>query len=515
MPASSLSKVATLGALRGHEVEVRVGGNQAREALDHVLTLAARGFDEPADPGGTAQRDVMASAASSAVNATDDTGGRRIRTGGGIPGVGIGPAASLRGARLNVADARADDPALEWRRLKSRSARSGATCSGSGRAAAREIGEADAAIFDAHLLLLDDADLLGEVRSRVDGGQAAAPAWAATVERVRAELAAIPDPYLQARASDVTSVGEPCSASCLACPASTACPAGYWWPAISPRPRPPSWTARGWTRVVLAFGSTTAHATILLRGRGVPAVVGAGAAVLRIPDGTLLAVDGTRGEVVVDPAAAVQASFRARAAELDRRERLAVAGAKTTALTRDGVEVLVGGNVGSVEDARAAAASGADLAGLVRTEFLFLGRSRAPDVDEQEASLPGDRRGARQPADHAAHPGRRRGQAARLPADASRGQPVPRGARDPAVAGPPRAARRPAAGDGPAGARRASQRDVPDGQRLDEVVQARQLLDDAIKRVGRGEPPDLQVGIMVEVPATALKGGCLPPMWTS
>ncbi len=50
MPASSLSKVATLGALRGHEVEVRVGGNQAREALDHVLTLAARGFDEPADP---------------------------------------------------------------------------------------------------------------------------------------------------------------------------------------------------------------------------------------------------------------------------------------------------------------------------------------------------------------------------------------------------------------------------------------------------------------------------------
>ena len=56
---------------------------------------------------------------------------------------------------------------------------------------AREVGETDAAIFDAHLLLLDDTDLLGEVRGRIETGQAAAPAWAAGVARVEADLAAL------------------------------------------------------------------------------------------------------------------------------------------------------------------------------------------------------------------------------------------------------------------------------------------------------------------------------------
>ncbi len=299
----------------------------------------------------------------------------------------------------------------------------------------------------------------------MDGGQAAAPAWAAAVERVarRAGRDPRPVPAGPGVRRDAPS-GRPCSASCLACPASTACPAGCWWPAISPRPRPPSWTASRVDAVVLAFGSTTAHATILLRGRGVPAVVGAGPAVLRIPDGTLLAVDGTRGEVVVDPAAAVQASFRARAAELDRRERLAVAGAQD-----DSADPRRRRGAGRRErrlargrPRRRGERGRPRRAGPHRVPFP--GSIAGPGRRRAGGGLPRDRRGARRPADHAAHPGRRRGQAARLPADAGRGQPVPRGARDPAVAGPPRAARRPAAGDRPAGARRAGQRDVPDGQ---------------------------------------------------
>lgn len=106
---------------------------------------------------------------------------------------------------------------------------------------------------------------------------------------------------------------------------------------------------------------------------------------LGITGGTLLAVDGTRGEIVADPPPEVQADFRVRAVELARRDRRALADAASPAVSCDGVGVPVDANVGSVEDARAAAASGADLAGLVRTEFLFLGRAQAPDVDEQEA----------------------------------------------------------------------------------------------------------------------------------
>ena len=73
---------------------------------------------------------------------------------------------------------------------------------------AREVGEAEAAIFDAHQLLLDDAALLDDVRSRIDGGLSAVSAWSAAVQDLAAEFAAVPDPYLQARADDVRAVGD-------------------------------------------------------------------------------------------------------------------------------------------------------------------------------------------------------------------------------------------------------------------------------------------------------------------
>ena len=66
-----------------------------------------------------------------------------------------------------------------------------------------------------------------------------------------------------------------------------------------------------------------------------------------------------------------------------RRREAAHASSSEPAVTKDGVDIHVGANLGSVEDARAAAAAGADLAGLVRTELLFLDRARPPSVDEQ------------------------------------------------------------------------------------------------------------------------------------
>ena len=137
--------------------------------------------------------------------------------------------------------------------------------------------------------------------------------------------------------------------------------------------------------VLLAFGSPHAHNVILLRAKGIPVIVGAGPTVLSIPEGTIVAVDGGQGEFIVDPAQDVRQEFAERVATLARRQGQARARAAEPAVTRDAVTIPVGANVGSVDDARAAAAHGADLAGLVRTEFLFLGRQDAPDVEEQFA----------------------------------------------------------------------------------------------------------------------------------
>ncbi|HEU0087898.1 MAG TPA: phosphoenolpyruvate--protein phosphotransferase [Pseudonocardiaceae bacterium] len=492
VPASSLSKVTTLGALRGHAVEVRVSGSQPQQALDRVLALAARGFDEPASPPPTDLTSPHTPLPAS-------------------PGIGIGPAWSLNPTPVEVPDARADDPTGEWRHLTDALAAVRRDLHRVRAGARREIGAADAAIFDAHLLLLDDAELLAEVRSRVDGGQAAAPAWAAVINRVAAELAAVADPYLRARAGDVRAVGDQVLGVLLGVSTQHTQPVGVLVAADLTPAQAAELDRSRVAAVLLAFGAPTAHSAILLRARGIPAVVAAGPAVLEIPSGTLLAVDGSAGEFLVDPPAAVLGTWQTRAADLARRERATRAQAASPARTRDGVAVLVGANVGSVADARQAAASGADLAGLVRTEFLFLDRAQPPDVDEQEATyravaqalagrritlrtldVGGDKPLGYLPASPEANPFL-----------GVRG--IRLSLAHPALLADQLLAMVRVAHDTPVTLL------LPMISTLDELGRARRLLDDAIALAGRGQPAGLQVGIMVEAPATALKTAVFAP----
>jgi phosphocarrier protein FPr len=233
--------------------------------------------------------------------------------------------------------------------------------------------------------------------------------------------------------------------------------------------------------------------------------------VLDVPDGTPIVVDGAAGELVVDPAPDVLAAFRERAAAQAERESQARGQAAAPAVTRDGVSVLVGANVGSPEDAAQAAASGADLVGLLRTEFLFLGRTEAPDVDEQEAAY----------REVAAALGGRRITLRTL--DVGGDKPLPY-LPLPAEANPFLGLRGIRLADGFPGlladqllaaVRVAHETPVslmfPMVAALDELVGARRAVDAAIAAEGRGTPPGLQVGIMVEVPATALKAAAFVP----
>ncbi|HZG89357.1 MAG TPA: phosphoenolpyruvate--protein phosphotransferase, partial [Pseudonocardia sp.] len=263
--------------------------------------------------------------------------------------------------------------------------------------------------------------------------------------------------------------------------------------------------------VVLAAGSPTAHATLLLRARGVPAVLGAGGAVLDLADGTPIALDGDTGELVVDPSPERLAGFRDRAAARAGRDRVAAGRAGEPAITRDGVRVLVGANIGAREDAVAAAAGGADLAGLVRTEFLFLDRAQAPDVEEQVAAYRGIAEAL----------GGRRITLRTL--DVGGDKPLPY-LPLPAEANPFLGLRGIRLADRHAGlfrdqllaaVRVAHETPVslmfPMVSTLDELLAARRELAAVIAAEGRGTPSGLQVGIMVEVPAAALKAAAFVP----
>ena len=486
--AGSLSKIATLGVRSGDEVEVRVSGSQASETLDHVLALAARNFDE-------SLTEAAPAAAPSAQHAPVGAG----------PGLGIGPARSARLGAITIPDTPAQEPAVEWRRLGKAIAAVRRTISQLRTRTAREVGEAEASIFDAHQLLLDDAALLDGVRHRIDDGQSAASAWSSAVQDLAAEFAALPDPYLQARADDVSAVGDQVLRAMLGTGESSSGPTGVLVAAdLTPAEAAELDPARV-AAVLLAFGSPHAHNVILLRAKGIPVVVGAGPTVLSIPEGTIVVVDGGRGEFVVDPPEDVREELRARVATLAKRQRQARSRAAEPAITRDGVTVPVGANVGSVDDARAAGAHGADFVGLVRTEFLFLGRQDAPDVEEQFAvyrkiaeSLDGRRItlrtldvGGDKPLEFLP-----------TPAEVNPYLGV-RGIRL-SLAHPELLADQLLAM-----VRLAQQTPVsvmfPMVATLNELFTARGLLDEAINRAGRGRPPELQVGMMVEVPAAALK----------
>ncbi|MHA6619028.1 phosphoenolpyruvate--protein phosphotransferase [Pseudonocardia sp. DLS-67] len=498
IPAASLAGLTALGALAGHRVEVGAAGPGAAAAVEAVLALADRQFDEA--PGAAPAPSPPPSAAGPLAAS---------------PGIGIGPKRTAEPPAPVVPDEPAGEPAAERTRLDAALAVAAAEIRTGRDTAARELGEAEAAIFDAHLLLLDDPALLADARSGIDGGASAPRAWSDAAERVAAAWAAVPDPYLAARAADVRAVSAQVLQALVGGPALV--PADGAGPAavLVARDLTPAQAAaldpERVAGVVLAAGSPTAHSAILLRARGVPSVVAAGPAVLGVPDGTPVALDGGAGELAVDPAPDVLAAFRERAAARAEREARARRRAAAPAVTRDGVGVLVGANVGSPADATAAAASGADLVGLLRTEFLFLGRTAAPDVDEQEVAY----------REVAAALGGHRVTIRTL--DVGGDKPLPY-LPLPAEANPflgLRGIR--LAADHPglladqllAAVRVAHETPVslmfPMVATLDELVVARRALDAAIAADGRGTPPGLQVGIMVEVPATALKAAAFVP----
>ena len=137
---------------------------------------------------------------------------------------------------------------------------------------------------------------------------------------------------------------------------------------------------------MLALGSPSSHAAILARARDIPLVVAAGRELLDVPEGTTDRRRRGRGrDRASTPPPEVLADVRRRAASWPSAGPRTSPGPSQPAVSRDGTRFAVTANLGSVADARAAVAAGADGAGLVRTEFLFLGRGSAPDLDEQQA----------------------------------------------------------------------------------------------------------------------------------
>lgn len=137
--------------------------------------------------------------------------------------------------------------------------------------------------------------------------------------------------------------------------------------------------------VLLAHGSPTAHAGILLRNMGLPAIVNAGEDILQIPSGAPVLLYADEGKAVINPTKEQLKDFAAANQKEQALLQEASTQAQEPALTSDGVHISVQGNVSSPQEAALAVQHGAEGLGLVRTEFLFNNRADAPGETEQQA----------------------------------------------------------------------------------------------------------------------------------
>ena len=384
--ARSLNGIATLGVRQGHQIAVRARGRDAAAVLAALRELADTGFGDDAGPPPALPASTVEPERRAVEPQTPPSPGTELTALPVSPGVVVGPVVRLSRPELEVPPGPADDPRAEWDRLQRALAEAGEEISLARESTAARGAAAEAEIFDAHLLFLRDEALLEPARSAIFERRAsAAAAWDETIRATAGVWRSLDDDYLKARADDVDEVGRRVLGHLLGVDAGAA---ALDRPGILVADElAPGETAALDPALVLgiatAYGGPTSHSAILARTLGVPAVVGAGARLLGVAEGTDLLVDGDTGRVEVAPPPDAAAAIAARRREREELERTAWAEAADPAVTLDGVRIEVAANIASVADVEGAVAAGAEGVGLLRTEFLFLDRAELPGEDEQ------------------------------------------------------------------------------------------------------------------------------------
>lgn len=376
--AQSIVKLLTLAARQGDTLRLAARGPQGAAALERVIALVEAGFGEmeaaPAAPTTAEAQQPLPTSRTDQISAI-----------AAAPGSAIGAAFLLAAAMPVIPDDEAKDIAAEHARLDV--ALRGVAQELAALEAQPTLGAA-AGIFGAQRMLLNDPTLREAAQRHIDGGTNAAAAWHTATQEQATLLRAANNPLIAERATDLDDVGRRVVRALTGAAGSIAIPAGS---IVLAEELTPSETtalqAAGVAGIVTSGGGPTSHAAILARALGIPALVGAGSGIHQIEEGRMLVLDGDAGILYLDPDATTISGYQQKAVAAQQAAEHARAAAQEPATTRDGTHITVLANVASVAEAEAAAQNGAEGVGLLRTEFLFLHRPTLPSEEEQVAAL--------------------------------------------------------------------------------------------------------------------------------
>ncbi|OJH37459.1 phosphoenolpyruvate--protein phosphotransferase [Cystobacter ferrugineus] len=385
----SVVALMSLGARHGDTLTITVEGAQAEQRVQALVDLVTSGLGDTVQPIAEPSAPAAASASGSAsapVSFFPSDRPALFQGTSAAPGVAVGIAIRVLEDQVEL-NQRGRGLAEEQRRLSE--ALAGVRHEVE-LMIERSVGDGTHAdIFRAHLELLDDPELNDAAGRSLSAGHSAEWAWRSATELHVGMLQELENELLAERGGDLRDIGRRVIALLTGKNGSrvpTELPSNAILVADELLPSDLAEVPAGrLAAICTAKGGPTSHVAILAAGLGIPAVVAAGDAALRVPTGATLIVNGDRAEVQVNPSAAQQeATLRALAERATRREAY-LAKAHEGCHTLDGARIEVFANLGRPGDAAAAASQGAEGCGLLRSEFLFLERTTAPSESEQTA----------------------------------------------------------------------------------------------------------------------------------
>jgi multiphosphoryl transfer protein len=383
--AKSMSTLAAIEILQGHEIELAARGPEAGNALAELRSRIEEGLGETLESAALPRAD-----AAGPIESRETAGAVPVS-----PGIAIGALFVAESGHPEVPVGKVSDTRKEREKLRRAIEAAKAELSRDEMTLRQSLGKEEAEIFRAQALVLEDPELLEASEKAIgDGHENAAVAWHRSYQAAAAAYQGLSDEYLRQRAADIQDIGHRVLEAL-----------GIQRRQVPHLPQPgilvaddltPA-EAAGLSResvlgVICLQGGRTSHAAILLRARGIPAIAKAKPVFDRegvspVNGTTTAAFDGESGKLWLNPSAEELHQLRvqkeAREQETARVARLSHEPATTT----DGKTVKVLANLGHPAEAADALNSGAEGVGLFRTEFLFLNRNDVPDEEEQFAIL--------------------------------------------------------------------------------------------------------------------------------
>ncbi|MEK1397598.1 phosphoenolpyruvate--protein phosphotransferase [Limosilactobacillus fermentum] len=303
-------------------------------------------------------------------------------------GIGIAPAYLLVDPDLSYDKVKVDDTAAEYARVEKAFQDSIEELTQIKENAKDRLGEEELGVFDAHIAILSDPEMLGQIKDDIENNHTGAEEAVDKVTTAFADmLAAMTDnAYMQERAADVKDVAKRAMSHLLGKQLLNI--AGINSPVvIVAHEITPSDTSQMDAKfvkgIVTDLGGRTSHAAIMSRTLRIPAIVGSNEITTSVEHGQMMIVDGLNGDAIIDPSDDQVKEYEAKAEafEAERAEWAKLVDAPS--VSKDGKGFEIAANIGTPDDTEDAVKQGADGVGLFRSEFLYMDNDHMPSEDEQ------------------------------------------------------------------------------------------------------------------------------------